>query len=187
LGRLRPTQENQLVAFLEKGNNRLIKKTTSGLGLALVAILTACQTQPPAPDADLTNEVRQAARSQNGIINVHPVTDPVAEEYIGQARWLEQQERLDEASERVEMALKVSPKDPQYWQFLAELSLSRGHHQEALHHAVRSFELGPQLGELCYRNWLTLSRAYLALDHPEQSAQAERRADACTVKERTTY
>jgi len=163
--------------------------SNSGRGLLWLCLLAlaGCQSTAPAPERELVEEVRSAAEEENGVIDVFPVVDPAAETLIGQARWLEQEGRLDEAVGRVEAALEISPADPGYWQYLAELKLVQADYSAAIRHAVRSFELGPQIGRLCTRNWLTLSRAYQALDHTDQAVQAETRADACIVRERSRF
>jgi len=153
----------------------------------LALLLGACASEPQRPSRDLAAEVRAGAAGDGGVLEVRPLADPEAEELLRQARWLEERERLDAASEHVERALNIAPRQPEYWQYLAELDLKRGRYQAALDNARHSFELGPQLGPLCVRNWLTLSRARQALGRVEDARVAEQRADACRVRERATY
>ena len=160
------------------------------LGLLWVAAAIAgCTTTSSVPveKRNLAADVRDAASSQNSLLDVFPLSDPAAVELIRQARLAEDDNDLAMAIALVQKALAIVPKDPEYWQYQAELDLRREHYILALEHARYSFDLGPQVGQLCYRNWLTLTFAWEALYDLEEAQMARQRAGQCTLKERETY
>ena len=151
--------------------------------------LVGCATVGPAPieERDLAAEVRNAASSQDSLVDVYPLSDPAAVELMRQARLAEADDDIAGATALVSKALEIVPQDPEYWQYQAELELKRGNYILALEHARRSFGLGPKVGQLCYRNWLTMTFAWEALYDLEEAAQARQRADQCTIKDQATY
>jgi len=160
--------------------------------LLVIACLSiqSCQTRSfPAPieERDLAAEVREQAASQSGVVEVYPLTDPAAAELIRQARLAEAQDRLYEALELVDQALNVTPEDPDQWQYLAELQLKLQSYQDSITSARKSYELGPKVGQLCYRNWLVISRAQAELGQPAEAMESEKQADACTVPEQPRF
>jgi len=81
----------------------------------------------------------------------------------------------------LERALRIQPRNPEILQNMAEVNLQLADYEQALNFAVRSYDLGPRVGELCSRNWRTISvsREYLG-DH-SGSSEAEQRARNCMV------
>lgn len=166
------------------------KQSPLRFGLVLMAlVLAGCVSMGPAPieERDLAAEVRNAASSQDSLIDVYPLSDPAAVELMRQARMAETDNDIAGASALVQKALEIVPEDPEYWQYQAELELKRGEYILALEHARRSYALGPQVGQLCYRNWLTMTFAWEALYDLDEAEQARQRADQCTLKDQSTY
>ena len=52
-------------------------------------------------------------------------------------------------------------------------------YEQALHFASRSYDIGPRVGEICSRNWRTISVAREYLGDTAGSIEAERKASAC--------
>ena len=52
-------------------------------------------------------------------------------------------------------------------------------YQQALNFAVRSYDIGPRVGEICSRNWRTISVAREHLDDTNGASDAEARANQC--------
>ncbi len=52
-----------------------------------------------------------------------------------------------------------SRRDPQLLQHMAEIKLQKEDCQQALNFASRSYDIGPRVGEICSRNWRTISVA----------------------------
>lgn len=155
----------------------------------LTLALAGCASTGPAPieDRDLAAEVRTAASTQDSLVDVYPLSDPAAVELMRQARLAEDNNDIGGAAALVQKALEIVPQDPEYWQYQAELDLKRGEYILALEHARRSFALGPKVGQLCYRNWLTMTFAWEALYDLEEAEQARKRANQCTIKDQATY
>jgi tetratricopeptide (TPR) repeat protein len=155
--------------------------------LSLALIGCASTGRAPIEDRDLAAEVREAASGQDSLIDVYPLTDPAAVELMRQARLAEQDDDIAGAAALVKKALEIVPNDPEYWQYQAELELKRGEFILALDHARRSYALGPQVGQLCYRNWLTMTFAWEALYDLDAAEESRQRAEECTMKEQETY
>lgn len=149
---------------------------------ALVAvILAACAARVPAPisERELATEVRRQAQSKPSPVEVYALSDPAGLNLLAQAQQAEQAGRLDEATRFVRQALEITPRNPEYWQYLAELELQSGDFAAAIEYAERSFALGPQIGRLCYRNWLTQKHAHERLGDSTNSARANQQAERC--------
>jgi tetratricopeptide (TPR) repeat protein len=168
--------------------SKLLHPRFGSVSVALALVLAGCATgSAPIEDRDLAAEVRNAASTQDSLLDVYPLSDPAAVELIRQARLAEDDNNIAGAAALVKKALEIVPDDPEYSQYQAELELKRGEYILALEHARRSFDLGPQVGQLCYRNWLTMAFAWEALFDLEEAEQARQRAARCTLVEQATY
>ncbi len=132
-------------------------------------------------------EIRQQASQQESLIEVYSLDDPAASELMKQAYDAEDQGDVIKAIELVNRALSLSSDDPEYWQYLAELELQNRQYEAAIEHAQKSYDLGPQIGQLCYRNWLVINRALTALDRAAEAAGARVQADQCPVEAPPRY
>ncbi len=159
------------------------------LSVITVLLLSGCRTAPPAPvEERMTGEqVRQQAKQQKSLVEVYSLGDPAAEEWMNRAYDAEDQGDISDAIAHVNEALKVAPEDSEYWQYLAELELQDERYQSAIEHAQRSYDNGPQLGQLCYRNWLVISRSLSALNREAEAAGAKLQADQCPVEAPERY
>ena len=86
---------------------------------------------------------------------------------------------LDQASGYIERALRIEPRDPQLLQHMAEIKLQKEEYQQALNFAVKSYDIGPRVGEICSRNWRTVSVAREHLNDSNGANDAEARASQC--------
>ena len=62
---------------------------------------------------------------------------------------------------------------------MAEIKLQKEDYQQALNFAVRSYDSGPRVGEICSRNWRTISVAREHLSDANGASDAEARASQC--------
>ena len=62
---------------------------------------------------------------------------------------------------------------------MAEVKLQKQDYQQALNFAVRSYDSGPRVGEICSRNWRTISVAREHLNDKGGANDAEKRAKKC--------
>ena len=62
---------------------------------------------------------------------------------------------------------------------MAEIKLQKEDYQQALNFAVKSYEIGPRVGEICSRNWRTISVAREHLNDSNGASDAEARATRC--------
>lgn len=178
----------RIIPEIIEARPRSFHRATPLLVLAVV-LLAACRTTPPAPvEERMTGEqVRQQAKQQKSLVEVYSLGDPAAEQWMNRAYDAEDQGDIAGAISHVTEALKVAPDDSEYWQYLAELELQNEDYQSAVEHAQRSYDNGPKLGQLCYRNWLVISRALTALDREAEAAGARLQADQCPVEAPERY
>lgn len=149
--------------------------------LAALALLAGCSSDEAPPRAakvaqrNWVSEIRAAAAASQSAVQVSPLADAEVEDLRAKARRLEANGRYDRAQRALERALKLRPQDPTLWQALAEISLQRGEWAKAEQHAQHAYDLGPKLGELCIRNWLTVhaSRAERGLAADADSAKQQ--------------
>jgi hypothetical protein len=62
---------------------------------------------------------------------------------------------------------------------MAEINLQKEDYQQALNFAVKSYEIGPRVGEICSRNWRTISVAREHLKDASGANEAQQRASQC--------
>ncbi|MEE4174069.1 MAG: tetratricopeptide repeat protein [Xanthomonadales bacterium] len=153
------------------------------LPLPAIAFLTACATQAPAPieERELNDRVRTPAREQSAGVQVYPLKNPAVAELTEQADQAEARGDLGQAAVLLERALRIQPRDPELLQHMAEVQLQRGQYEQALSFATRSHDIGPRVGELCARNWRTMSLAQERLGDNVAAGRSVQRAEQCMV------
>lgn len=159
------------------------------LVLALATVLAACAHQEkPRPEVvaeppprDWVAEIRTEAAKLPSHIEVLPLQEAAVEDLRQQARLAESAKQFDKARSTLDAALAITPDDPALWQWRAEVALAERHFDEALTFAQRSEMLGPKLGALCVRNWLTVAAVRDEKQDAAGAAEARRKAEACPV------
>ena len=165
-----------------------MKITASALLLGAIALLAGCSAdEPPPPKApkvaqkDWVGEIRAEAENAPSAVQVMPLANPAVEDLRRSAARLEQQGDLDTAKSKLEHAILLEPRDPTLWQSLAELSLQRQEWNDAEQQATKAYELGPKLGALCVRNWLTVRASRLERGAVADAESAKAQVPACQV------
>ena len=155
--------------------------------LAAALLLSACAGwTPPAeveergqPAPDVETRVREPARQDSAGVQVFPLQNPAVKELLADAGQAETAGDYNQAAVLLERALRIQPRDPEILQNMAEVQLQVKDYEQALNFAVRSYDAGPRVGEICSRNWRTISVAREQLGDHTGSRQAEERAAAC--------
>lgn len=148
-------------------------------------LLTACATQAPAPVEERTDveaEVRKPAEEESAGVQVFPLQNPAVKSLLAQAGEAEAQGRYEDAALLLERALRIQPRDPELLQQMAEVQLHKRDYEQALNFSVRSYDSGPRVGEICARNWRTISLAREHLGDGAGSREAESRVGDCMSK-----
>jgi len=150
-------------------------------GVLILLLLAACSSQPPAPveNREVESRVRAPASEDSEGVQVYSLQNPAVKQLTAQARGAERAGELDKASGYLERALRIEPRDPQLLQHMAEIKLQKADYQQALNFAVRSYDTGPRVGEICSRNWRTISVAREHLNDADGASDAEARASQC--------
>jgi tetratricopeptide (TPR) repeat protein len=154
------------------------------ISMVLLALISACATQPPAPteDRSVAEQVRAPAAEQARGLQVYPLRNPAVTELSQAALAAEQAGDLDQAALLLERALRIQPRDPELLQHMAEIRLERGEWEQAESFAARSFDVGPRVGEICQRNWRTMALARERLQRYDEAANARERLQACQIE-----
>ena len=115
-------------------------------------------------------------------VQVFPLQNPAVKELLAKAGVAEDDGRYDDAALLLERALRIQPRDPELLQQMAEVQLRQRDYEQALNFAVRSYDSGPRVGEICARNWHTIGLARERLGDSSGSRDAEQRAGQCMSK-----
>lgn len=159
-----------------------------GSSFLLLTLLGACsQPAPPAkqvvkPDRNAVAEIRAAGAAFDSAVEVHPLRNSAVDGLVEQARREEAARQYDAAFASIGKALAMAPDSPELLQYQAELEVERGHWIEAEKLAMQSFQLGPQVGALCARNWQTVIEARIVFNDPKTRISAEKNLANCRVK-----
>jgi len=150
-------------------------------GILLLLLLASCSSQPPVPteNQEVNTRVRAPASEDSAGVQVYSLQNPAVKELTAQALVAEHAGELDKAGGYLERALRIEPRDPQLLQHMAEIKLQKEDYQQALNFAVRSYDIGPRVGEICSRNWRTISVAREHLNDAAGASDAEARATRC--------
>ena len=149
----------------------------------LLLTLAGCAWQPGLEDPELAEQVRAPAEGGDARgLQVYPLRNPAVRELEKAADEARAEGRLDRAQALLERALRIEDRDPELLQRMAELQLSRGDWSQAEHFAMRSWELGPQVGDICRRNWQTVALARERDGEVVAAARARERVEICPLE-----
>ena len=151
----------------------------------LSALLAACAGPPPGPPQSRPGSGQPAPppaapgpAAREGV-QVFPLQNPAVKELLASARQSESERRYDQAAVALERALRIEPRDPEILQQMAEIQWQKEDYQQALNFAIRSYDSGPRVGEICGRNWHTIALARARLGDDQGAADARRRGGEC--------
>ncbi|MDT8320040.1 MAG: tetratricopeptide repeat protein [Xanthomonadales bacterium] len=152
--------------------------------LVLLGLLAGCASGPglPAPveeREEVETRVRTPASQDSAGVQVFPLQNPAVRELLTGASTAESQGDLGQAAVLLERAMRIQPRDPEILQSMAEVQLQMKDYEQALNFAVRSYDSGPRVGEICSRNWRTIGVARDNLGDRSGSLEAQERARAC--------
>lgn len=165
------------------GESGLVKSNNYFLACVLLSVLASCATPVPAPVPDDSKEVdtrvREPAREDSEGIQVFPLQNPAVTALLAEASSAESVGNFDQATVLLERALRIQPQNPEILQHMAEIQIQKKDYQQALNFAQRSYDVGPRVGEICSRNWHTISVARDHLNNEAGSREAQKIASAC--------
>jgi len=177
---------------------KLMRSLHKPAAMLCLLMLAACagQTPPSAPpgasqtpveDRTVQEKVREPAQQQRGGVQVFPLQNPAVKELLKQADQAESVGDFDAAAVAIERALRIQPRDPELLQRMAEIQLHKKDYQQALNFASRSYDSGPRVGELCNRNWRTMSVAQEEMGDSRSARLAQARANDCNNQRPQSY
>lgn len=159
------------------------------LAAATFLALAACSsnTPPPRPDAAPKLEptpypvssIRKAGAGDDSVVQVAPLRDAAVEGWLKEARDAEARNDWKGAVAATEKALKLAPEAPDILQELAEREVAVANYARAEELAMKSYQLGPQLGGLCAKNWQTLVVTRTAMNDAVERDKALAQVKAC--------
>ncbi|MEE8495502.1 MAG: tetratricopeptide repeat protein, partial [Xanthomonadales bacterium] len=142
---------------------------------SLALALSACAgyRTVPVADREVETRVRAPASQKSKGVQVFPLQNPAVRELLADAGNAETTGDFAQAVVLLERALRIQPRDPEILQQMAEVQLQKQDYKQALNFAVRSYDIGSRVGEICDRNWRTISVAREHLGDRDGSVQAE--------------
>jgi tetratricopeptide (TPR) repeat protein len=158
--------------------------------LAVTGLLSACAgwTPPPAESGrEVETQVREPARQESAGVQVFPLQNPAVKSLLAEADAAEAAGDYAQAMVLLERALRIQPGDPEILQQMAELQMQTRDYEQALNFAMRSYDAGPRVGELCSRNWRTISVSRERLGDANGSQLAAQRAGDCINTKPQSY
>jgi len=160
--------------------------------LVLATFLTACATSTtsttaPTGDREVQERVREPARQQSAGLQVYTLQNPAVKALLADAAKAEEAGDYEAASVSLERALRIQPGNPEILQQLAEIQLHKKDYEQALNFASKSYDTGSRVGEICSRNWLTISVAREHLGDKNGSTRAKSRAKDCKRAKPQSY
>jgi len=168
---------------LVRKSNNLMHCPNLLLALVVVFLLSACASTAPGPsgpqEPEVEARVREPARQDSDGVQVFPLQNPAVKELLADASAAEQTGDFGQAASYLERALRIQPRDPEILQSMAEVQLQMQDYEQALNFASRSYDIGPRVGEICSRNWRTISVSKEYLGDSSGSAEAEKKATVC--------
>ena len=162
-------------------NNQLRRQRVVFCLLMSLVLLSACTGwSPDQPDpVEVETKVREPAREDAAGVQVYPLKNPAVQELMDEASAAEAKADYSQASLLLERALRIQPRNPEVLQQMAEVQLQSRDWNQGLNFASRSYDVGPRVGEICSRNWRTISVAREYLGDAAGSLEAEQKAGAC--------
>ena len=170
---------------LERRNNKqaAIRQALSLLlPVAVLLLLSACAATTgtaPSQGSEVDSRVRAPAKEDSEGVQVFPLQNPAVKELLADAGTAESAGNYSQAATLLERALRIQPRDPEILQSLAEVQLQMRDYSQALNFATRSYDIGPRVGEICSRNWRTISVSREHLNDHAGAVEAEQKAKAC--------
>lgn len=148
---------------------------------AVVLVISGCAGHSAAPveEREVESRVRVPASQESAGVQVFPLQNPAVKELLADAGHAETSGDYTQAAVLLERALRIQPRNPEILQQMAEVQLQKQDYEQALNFSVRSYDIGPRVGEICNRNWRTISVAREHLGDRRGSAEAEKRASNC--------
>ena len=133
----------------------------AALGAAVA--LSGCSHPPqPAPmsnrlsPATMVEAIRAVRAGDKSVVQVTPLRDPNVDGYLDGAHADENAGKYQDALDKINAALKLSPDAPDVLQFRAEIEILLKNDAAAEADARRSYDLGAKVGGLCASNWETV-------------------------------
>lgn len=163
------------------------KVTWAALGAAGLAVALAGCSHPPLPPpandrvspTAMVEAIRAANTGDKSVVQVAPLRDPAVDGYLDNARADEGAGKYQDALDKLDAALKLSPDAPDILQFRAEVEILLRNYPAADADARKSFELGPKVGGLCASNWQTVLEIAQSKNDEAGVAFARHGREAC--------
>lgn len=134
--------------------------------------LAACSLAPPSGEEGIIPSAEQ--------IRPDATTSPAVRRLVENARQASLQGKMSRAESFLERAIRIEPKNPYIWHYLARVQLSQGNYQHAEGLAAKSSSLIHQGGHDRLRadNWRIIAHARQSQGDSKGAQKAQARANA---------
>lgn len=166
---------------------------TIWIAAALSALLTACATdefpapQPRRVERDWLSEIRSEAAKVSSAVDVVPLADPAVDDLRRRAFAAIEAGQYQLAEGDLQLAISIRDTDPSLHQSLAEVAIAQRQWAAAESAAQQSYDLGPKIGALCVRNWLTVFATRIERGDAVGAASARAQVQNCRVSAPTRF
>lgn len=134
-------------------------------------VLGACGTLSPAPEDD-----EAPARSTEQMVLPDRQTSPAVMDLLERARQAAGGGDIQKAESLLERSVRIEPRNPALWNYMAKLRLEQGRHQEAEGLAAKSSALASGNPRLIADNWRIIAHARYRHGDLAGAREAELRA-----------
>ena len=158
-----------------------------GAGIATALLLVACsrpEDTAVSMPAESPEQMLGIIRAETGVrdeVVFQALADDAVRDLREQAHQAEARGDYAGARAALDQALALQGNDPDALQQRAELAVRERDWAEAERLAMKSFDSGAKLGQLCRRNWLTVHYARKARGQAMPGQQLARNLGDCTV------
>ncbi|MGH8183039.1 MAG: tetratricopeptide repeat protein [Rhodanobacteraceae bacterium] len=161
--------------------------TWTALAAAGLAVILAGCSHPPMPapvthrisPTTMVEAIRAARADDKSVVEVTPLRDPNVNGFLDGAHADENVGKYQDALDKVDKALKLSPDAPDILQFRAEIEILLKDFPAADTDARRSYTLGSRVGGLCASNWQTVLEIAESKNDQAGVQVARKARDAC--------
>lgn len=140
--------------------------------LLICGLLPVACTAPRPPALEVPQE------STDKVIYPSSRTSPAVVDLLNKARAATQHGQLQRAEVLLERTVRIEPRNPSLWNYLAKLRLHQGRFQEATNLAAKSNTLAAGNNKLKADNWRIIAHARYQQGDIAGAKQAQHKADS---------
>jgi hypothetical protein len=152
-----------------------------------ILLISACQTSPKIPAAEVEEIIALNIESDNSIIKTVPLMKPAVQALHSEALEFYQSNELDKALTTLNRAHQIQSNAPQIMMLIAEISLQKGDFTESFYWSRLAAENGPSIGPICEKIWNILALSAEMLGEVPVQYNALEQQELCLVRQQDRF